>query len=83
MKRVADQHEGVSCACTMTSRGEYRAWLSAGEGLAKHVPSSHRSSPACFKGETFVGGCDELLDHLGTTFGDASISTGGGGCALQ
>ena len=82
MKRVADENEGVSCACTMTSRAEYRDWLAAGQGLAKNVPRSHRTSPACFKNDEFIGGCDELLDHVETTFGDKAMS-GSSGCAVQ
>ena len=80
VRQLAAEHENVDCVCTMTSRGEYRAWLAAGQGLAKNVPSSHRTSPTCFKDETFIGGCDELLDHVGTAFGDSVPS---GGCVLQ
>ncbi len=70
--------------CVLTSRGEYLAWLDARRGLAARVPSHHRTSPACFEGDAFVGGCDELAAYLSRKDPSGGGGGGGGGfCAVQ
>ena len=77
--------EGVSDASVSLvkdarSRGDYKAWLASGEGLAAKVPSSHRTTPSCFRDGEFVGGCSELRALLGREYN----ATGAGGlpCTL-
>ena len=82
VKKLAASHENISYACQMSSRAEYKAWLRSGKGLASGVPASHTSSPACFKDSTFLGGCDDLMNHVGTTYGNNAVGNNGG-CAVQ
>lgn len=79
VKDLAAEDKDVTHTCQMTSRSEYRAWLSAKQGLAANVPDHHRTSPSCFIGETFIGGCDELMNHVS----GVSTKDSGTGCVTQ
>ena len=69
--------------CFLTSRGEYLAWLDARRGLAAQVPAYHRTSPACFEGDVFVGGCDELTAYLSRKDPPSDGGSSGGFCSVQ
>ena len=71
--------ETIEAECTITSRSEYKAWL---KSSSSGVPSSHTSSPACFENNKFIGGCDELCEHLDQTYPNSTGSSNSF-CALQ
>ena len=70
--------------CKITSRSEYQSWLQSRSGLAANL-GSHRTSPACFENSKFIGGCDELVNYLGSkSFADRTNipPQEGSGCLL-
>ena len=63
--QVQSKHpDTVTVKTQITSRTEFKQWLSQNMNRV----GQHRTSPACFANDKFVGGCDDFSAHLDTKY---------------
>ena len=63
--QVQSKHpDTVTVKTQITSRSEFKQWLSQNMNRV----GQHRTSPACFANDKFIGGCDDFSAHLDTKY---------------